>query len=106
MFGKTFHLFTFISVLIHTSYAASIKDDTISTDETKTFLRCLKEFTNHLMDLNQEIRFAGVGAHHQNGPAEVHIGIVMKMARTMMLHAACDGRSCFVAYGSTSCCIS
>ena len=47
-----------------------------------------KEFDNHLMDLKQEIRFAGVGAHHQNGPAEVHIGIIMKMARTMMLHAA------------------
>ena len=36
MVGKTFHLYIFISVLIYTSYAASIKDDTISTDETRT----------------------------------------------------------------------
>jgi len=46
------------------------------------------DFTKHLVDLKQEIRFAGVGAHHQNGPAECHIGIVMKMARTIMIHAA------------------
>ena len=47
-----------------------------------------KDFTKHLMELKQEIRFAGVGAHHQNGPAESYIGIIMKMARTMMIHAA------------------
>ena len=40
------------------------------------------------MELKQVIRFAGVGSHHQNGHAEVHIGIVMSMARTIMLHAA------------------
>ena len=40
------------------------------------------------MELKQEIRFVGVGAHHQNGPAESYIGIIMKMARTMMIHAA------------------
>ena len=46
-----------------------------------------KDFSKHLAELKQEICFAGIGAHHQNGPTEVHIGIIMKMARTMMLHA-------------------
>ena len=46
------------------------------------------DFTKHLTDLKQEICFAGVGAHHQNAPAECHIGIIMKIARTIMIHAA------------------
>ena len=46
------------------------------------------DFTKHLLELKQEIRFTGVGAHHQNAPAECHIGIIMKMARTMMIHVA------------------
>ena len=47
-----------------------------------------KDFITHVDSLLQKIRFAGVGAHHQNGHAESAIGIVMSMARTMMLHAA------------------
>ena len=47
-----------------------------------------KDFTKHLMKSKQEICFAGVGAHHQNGPAENYNGIIMKMARKMMIHAA------------------
>ena len=47
-----------------------------------------KEFTEHLKELRQIIRFAGVGSHHQNGHVERHIGTIMSVARTMMLHAA------------------
>ncbi len=36
----------------------------------------------------QALRFAGVGAHHQNGNAERAIQTIMSVARTMMLHAA------------------
>ncbi len=46
------------------------------------------EFVNHLMKQEQQIKFSGVGAHHQNGVAERSIGTIMAMARTMMLHAA------------------
>ena len=45
-------------------------------------------FTKDLMDLKQEIHFVGVGTDHQNFPAECHISIIMKMTRTMMIHAA------------------
>ena len=41
-----------------------------------------------LLNKKQSISFCGVGAHHQNGLAERAIGIIVRMARTMMLHAA------------------
>ena len=36
---------------------------------------------------NQTITFCGVGAHHQNGSVEKHIGRMMRGSRTNLLHA-------------------
>ena len=47
-----------------------------------------KEFTLELEKNNQAIRMSGVGAHHQNGPAENAIKNVSRRARIMMFHAA------------------
>lgn len=46
------------------------------------------QYTTELSQFKQISRFAGVGAHHQNGIAERNIQTIMSMARTMMLHAA------------------
>ena len=45
-------------------------------------------FLEHLANKNQTIKFSGSGAAHQNGVAERAIGVVVAMARTMMIHAA------------------
>jgi GAG-pre-integrase domain len=47
-----------------------------------------EKFTKHLLDQQQQCKFAGVGAHSQNGVAERSIQTVVSMARTMMIHAA------------------
>jgi hypothetical protein len=47
-----------------------------------------KDYLAELTTFKQTSRFAGVGAHHQNGVAERAIQTIMSMARTMMLHAA------------------
>ena len=36
---------------------------------------------------NQQLTFAGVNAHHQNGMAKQHIKELQHMARTMLIHA-------------------
>lgn len=46
-----------------------------------------REYAEDLQNLRQHVRFAGVGAHHQNGIAERAIQTIMSMARTMMIHA-------------------
>jgi hypothetical protein len=46
-----------------------------------------KEFMDTLISQDQEIRFSGVGAHHQNGIAERAIRNVTEKARSMMQHA-------------------
>ena len=46
---------------------------------------------NFLADVrqkNQTIQFCGVGAKHQNGIAENHIGTISRLARSMMIHSA------------------
>ena len=47
-----------------------------------------QEFMKELTKSNQGISMCGVSAHHQNGTAENAIKIVVRNARTMMLHAA------------------
>lgn len=46
-----------------------------------------KEFRAHCKYLKQKLTFSGVGAHHQNGIAEIGIHTVCNMARADMLHA-------------------
>ena len=46
------------------------------------------EYSKKVAASEQALRFAGVGAHHQNGNAERAIQTIMSVARTMMLHAA------------------
>jgi Reverse transcriptase (RNA-dependent DNA polymerase)/Zinc knuckle len=46
------------------------------------------EFAKHLSKFEQVSKFAGAGAHHQNGIAERSIRTVISIARTIMIHAA------------------
>jgi hypothetical protein len=46
-----------------------------------------KGFTDHVKKCNQSISFCAVGAHHQNGIVERHIGTLTRGARTNLLHA-------------------
>ena len=46
-----------------------------------------KEFQAALTKEEQQLKFSGVGAHHQNGVAERSIRTVTEKARTMMQHA-------------------
>jgi hypothetical protein len=45
-----------------------------------------KAFRAHCDYKGQELEFSGVGAHHQNGVAELVIQTVSSLARTMLLH--------------------
>ena len=45
------------------------------------------EFQDALTKLEQQLKFSGVGAHHQNGVAERSIRTVTEKARTMMQHS-------------------
>jgi hypothetical protein len=47
-----------------------------------------QSFIQEIADKGQGIRFSGVSAHHQNGAAENGIKVVVRNARTMMLHVA------------------
>ena len=47
-----------------------------------------KEFTKELFGKGQGIRRSGVGGHHHNGCAENAIKTTVRLARTMMIHAA------------------
>ena len=44
-------------------------------------------FRNQVQTSNQKISYCAVGAHHQNGIVERHIGILTHGARTNLLHA-------------------
>ncbi len=52
-----------------------------------------QEFLKELIEHGQGIKHSGVGGHHHNGPAENAIKNVVRWATTMMIHAACDGRT-------------
>ena len=45
-------------------------------------------FVNEIESGLQNIKFSGVGAHHQNGIAERAIGTILSKARTILIHAA------------------
>jgi hypothetical protein len=47
-----------------------------------------QDFARHLVQFEQQTRFAGTSAHHQNGIAERAIQTVMSTARAMIIHAA------------------
>ena len=46
------------------------------------------EFVDKIREMGQDVRFSGVGTPHQNGVAERAIGTVVRMATSMLLHAA------------------
>ena len=46
------------------------------------------KFGKHLSTFRQMLKFAGVGAHHQNEVAERSIGTVIPITRAMLLHSA------------------
>ena len=47
-----------------------------------------KEILSKLNKNSQTLRLSGVGAHHQNGPAENAIKNISRKARIFMFHAA------------------
>jgi len=57
-----------------------------ATDNSTAFTAA--KFAEHLLEFKQVNQFAGVGAHHHNGSAERAIGVIMSIARTMMMHSA------------------
>jgi hypothetical protein len=66
---------------------ASSQGVTIKNYQADNFPFGSAEFRAHIDAESQEIRFSGVGAHHQNGVAECGIMTVTTWARCMMLHA-------------------
>ena len=56
-----------------------------------------KAWINHCNLRDQNMTFAGVNAHHQNGIAERRIREVQDMARTMLIHAAHRWPNCITA---------
>jgi transposase InsO family protein len=46
------------------------------------------DYARQLQNFEQVSKFAGAGAHHQNGMAEQSIGTMISIACTMMMHAA------------------
>ena len=47
-----------------------------------------RAFVNNIESGLQNIKFSGVGAHHQNGIAEHAIQGILSKARTILMHAA------------------
>ena len=62
--------------------------NTIQSYTTDNGVYTAKDFTLELERQGQSHQLSGVGAHHQNGPAENAIKNVSRKARIFMLHAA------------------
>ena len=67
---------------------ASTVGNTIQSYTTDNGVYTAKDFTSELEKLGQTHQLSGVGAHHQNGPAENAIKNISRRARIFMLHAA------------------
>ena len=46
-----------------------------------------KAFRDEVNNSNQIITYCAVGAHHQNGLVECHIGVLTRGSRCILLHA-------------------
>ena len=62
--------------------------NTVTSYQTDNGVYNAHDFTMELQNQNQTIRYSGVGAHHQNGPAENSIRFISRKARIFMFHAA------------------
>jgi hypothetical protein len=69
----------------HEALQAGVAVDCYHTDNGVFKAR---EFLTELSEKGQGIRYSGVSAHFQNGAAENGIKLVVRNARTMMLHVA------------------
>ena len=78
---------TIKSKLVFEREAASVGNQ-VKEYNTDNGVYTSKEFTTQLENQQQAIRLSGVGAHHQNGPAENAIKNISRRARIYMLHAA------------------
>jgi hypothetical protein len=78
---------TIKSKLVFEREAASVGNQ-VQQYNTDNGVYTSKEFTTQLENQAQTIRLSGVGAHHQNGPAENAIKNISRRARIYMLHAA------------------
>ena len=67
---------------------ASAVGNTIQSHNTDNGICTAKEFNLELEKNAQALRCSGVGAHHQNGPAENAIKNSSRRARIVMIHAA------------------
>ena len=67
---------------------ASTVGNTIQSYTTDNGVYTAKDFTVELEKQGQSLQLSGVGAHHQNGPAENAIKNISRKARIFMLHAA------------------
>jgi hypothetical protein len=54
-------------------------------------------WVQHCLTADQNLSFAGVNAHHQNGVAERRIRELQELARTMLIHAARRWPACITA---------
>ena len=60
----------------------------VQTHHTDNGVFKSKDFIAEITKHDQDLKFCGIGMHHQNGVAESSIRTVTQMAHTMMLHLA------------------
>ena len=61
---------------------------TVQAYQTDNSIFAARAFINNIESGLQNIKFSGVGAHHQNGIAEHAIQSILSKARTILMHAA------------------